>query len=1517
MQRELSLKTAFYQKRHKRQKNWKKVFMILASVVVFCTTYALILPAITMEPDYICGYDAHIHNEDCYRIPEATPVTSLVCESSSLEIHEHTTECIDENGEPRCGIADFVLHSHINSCFDAGGELVCSLPEIKAHIHADACWQQPHVHEEACYTQVQGELLCTIEEGSIHAHNDTCYTSRQIQLCELTEEQPHTHGDGCYTQVSEQICQLDETEGHTHSDSCYDESNNLSCTLPEITGHTHTNACYQVTDAFTCELEETEGHLHSESCFDTVQDLTCTLETDIAHIHSDACFSWTQQLNCAQLTAEDGAEPYMICEEQELYPHTHTSDCFTSDNTLICNLLEVSEHIHNDTCFVITLAETDEPVLMCGMEVHEHTEGCLAQQESAEDLITGDMLHAEGFYCGIAEHTHQQESCFDKNGGLICTMSEHEHSSECRVSTEKLYAFTCGKSAHAHNEYCYDSTGVFICDLAEHFHESRCTLTAKDWAQVDLVISLIEDLPDSIEAEDILDSFDQQTQYADYEASYCTLRKQCTDAYDAYEALTVIQKDQITNLDHLLSLEWLWGGASRPAYPALETDGAMLTSLQTVDSTVLTEMDSGTSIANTVRPGDTILFSFAAEAEVYGDTVFSSGRMELMLLLPLNEEEATFDLKRMSWLDDVQITTEDVYLDGTWVTCQVLTGSWLWSGDDREYVIPGIAEQTVAVKVGAIQPGKQVTVLIQAAMEHNAWDGVCPQHEEEERLNVRTKTYTAVSSLTEEEMQAIYDAFCLKLEELEQQAAGTSDCTAMVDALLIELQEAYQLGTLSDEHYAELCSRAEQYRLEDLNRVAEQAIGNNWMILRDSGWFEEYSSYAENTSVLKSPVRRSAASKTAMQDATIALMSLPTDRQPRQPSDVQVDGSGGSNTSNDGAVTVSKTISGTELENVFDITLQVQTSINLEEIRKEPDMAVVIVMDISNTMKSDFGDTNRYEAAMVAAEDFLDKFAANNTLGISKIGYVAFNTDAHQIFDLTSCTTQEQANALKNTMKIETGAIINAAGYADSHNRFTNVEAGLAMGADMLSKVSNENKFIIFLSDGFPTTYLNNNVDGYLGYDPYTDSGVPGTDGVFYDYVAGVHCDYGTSYSDKAAIRARTKATGIKESGIDIFSIGVDVAGQTISKYLPSAGQDFSVVDRTNTTYEIGDASSTEAYKNWLKYSIGSGYYYDSTDADGLMNAYNQIFEEIWQTVESGTKADWVTQDPIPSNGGLPDSVDFIGLYTKDSVLVGKELVGAYAVDGENTAVFDDDDYAISWDLKQSGYQTKTVGNATTYLYQLVYRVRLKNENTNFVEETIYPTNDTTTLRYRMIESVNGNDTVSDPKTIDFPIPAVHGYLVELEFQKVGSTGERIPGAEFTLSHDTETCSICRGDKTAVSIQTQTAVSAADGMVSFSGIPSGHIYTLEETQVPSGYVLTGNQYTVTAAYDVVTVTVRSPDGKELEWDGTVLNHTYYELPETGGGGVAKYRICGGLLMAAPWLWVLRRQRFRGRRATGG
>ena len=373
-------------------------------------------------------------------------------------------------------------------------------------------------------------------------------------------------------------------------------------------------------------------------------------------------------------------------------------------------------------------------------------------------------------------------------------------------------------------------------------------------------------------------------------------------------------------------------------------------------------------------------------------------------------------------------------------------------------------------------------------------------------------------------------------------------------------------------------------------------------------------------------------------------------------------------------------------------------------------------------------------------------------------------------------------------------------------------------------------------------------------------------------------------------------AFGIKASGTTIFSIGVDVGGQTIQQYITQSenSSGFSVVDRTGTSYEIGNASNEEAYKNWLCNSIGSGYYYDSTNVDGLKAAYNEIFATIKQTIETASDADWVAKDPIPAI--TPDEVEFIGLYDKDDTLQGISLSGSHSDSSENTASYGADS-TITWDLKNSGYTSQASGSTTIYTYTLKYRVRLKNEDAAFVENRVYQTNGKTTLRYRVVKTVDGVTSISDAKTIDFPIPAVHGYLAELIFQKKDNHGNNLPGAEFTLSHDPK-CGKCRGDGTAVVLSDVVAVSGEDGSVTFTDIPSGHEYVLRETKIPQGYSSDGTQYAVKVAYDNLTVTARNSAGDPVDWGSVVVNNAYYELPSTGGTGTLPYTAGGTLLILA-------------------
>ena len=560
-------------------------------------------------------------------------------------------------------------------------------------------------------------------------------------------------------------------------------------------------------------------------------------------------------------------------------------------------------------------------------------------------------------------------------------------------------------------------------------------------------------------------------------------------------------------------------------------------------------------------------------------------------------------------------------------------------------------------------------------------------------------------------------------------------------------------------------------------------------------------------------------------------------------------------TKNDSSVIISKTISETNyksgnsnLENYFDITLRVQTRTKAEE----PDVAVVIVMDVSNTMSYVFKNTEvtRISAAQEAAEKFITDFANRSSSNKDikrQIGFVAFNTDAKEIFALQPCMDTTTATNLINDMNTKTNNIMNATNYGSSHSRFTNIEAGLKMANDMLSKSNASSKHIIFLSDGFPTTYISS---GYSGYDPYDTTGK-----IFYDYVSGKKCLYGTSYSDEAAIRARKMATNVKNNGINIYSIGVDVGGQTIKAYVDQTnGQSHSVVDRTSTTYEIGSDSSSDAYKNWLKNKIGSGYYQDVTNKSAMTDAFNEIFKKIMEMSE----ATWVAEDPMNTSSNVKN-IEFVGMYDGNKNL--RDSVDL--TNGNNTASYNDKD-KINWDLKNSNPTVIENGNITYYVYELHYRIRLQNELSSFEEidkstgnSKIYETNGKTTLNY-----VIKTDKTSTNGEIDFKVPSIVGYLGELEFKKVSALGDEftLENAEFELVHSPNCPCHNELKKPSDNTLTYKAVSTSDGSVKFINIPSGHKYILKETKAPNGHILNKTEYDVEVAYDK---TIYSIDGNKI------------------------------------------------------
>ena len=72
-----------------RSQRWRNIILCLSFVVVFCTVFALVHPAITLENALRCNIEEHTHNENCYASDG-----SLIC---TREEHVHTEDCNPAN----------------------------------------------------------------------------------------------------------------------------------------------------------------------------------------------------------------------------------------------------------------------------------------------------------------------------------------------------------------------------------------------------------------------------------------------------------------------------------------------------------------------------------------------------------------------------------------------------------------------------------------------------------------------------------------------------------------------------------------------------------------------------------------------------------------------------------------------------------------------------------------------------------------------------------------------------------------------------------------------------------------------------------------------------------------------------------------------------------------------------------------------------------------------------------------------------------------------------------------------------------------------------------------------------------------------------------------------------------------------------------------------------------------------------------------------------------------------------
>ena len=118
-----------YTQRHIRKMRWRRVVMILSCIVVFCTTYALIMPAVTMSHT-ACGKEEHVHSDACYDENGA-----LIC---GKEEHTHTDACLLAVRELTYEDGDLTLSMRVESMDALPEDLTLSVEQPQAAVQSAA-----------------------------------------------------------------------------------------------------------------------------------------------------------------------------------------------------------------------------------------------------------------------------------------------------------------------------------------------------------------------------------------------------------------------------------------------------------------------------------------------------------------------------------------------------------------------------------------------------------------------------------------------------------------------------------------------------------------------------------------------------------------------------------------------------------------------------------------------------------------------------------------------------------------------------------------------------------------------------------------------------------------------------------------------------------------------------------------------------------------------------------------------------------------------------------------------------------------------------------------------------------------------------------------------------------------------------------------------------------------------------------------------------------------------------------
>lgn len=589
-------------------------------------------------------------------------------------------------------------------------------------------------------------------------------------------------------------------------------------------------------------------------------------------------------------------------------------------------------------------------------------------------------------------------------------------------------------------------------------------------------------------------------------------------------------------------------------------------------------------------------------------------------------------------------------------------------------------------------------------------------------------------------------------------------------------------------------------------------------------------------------------------------------------------------------VKVTRTLSPTGTENLFQIGLEVVTTQDLQEISVSPDAAVVLVMDVSNSMVgNDAKETingvtkERLDWAKDAAVTFLSNYVKDADAAKRMVSIVEFGSSAHTVLNWTDANsrTTDAANNTVVATAVTTGvsAVSNGFTYLDC------TTAGEHTHGEEVSYIRRASPGdwdhstcqvcgVQFNGKNFQHLHCT-----YEGCTTSQDTEHTHTVTSTYTGPHGSHTDSGGTNIEGGLMLARNLILAGQQSG------GAIAGMENLYVILLTDGSPTYYVSTDNTsateTYIIrGSAGCKNApggnCNNSNDYTDVPGLAADIKNAAGASKPI-QYGAKLYSMVYGGKNSNgddlkvngaligtWLT-DTVKVDHNYPSSTGgdiatnlanigaLIGTLTQawmvnDPIPTGGIVTFANSnlnssggpfscANSSYVHYWDSANNQVVWDLKQ---ETPTV-NGSRYTYSLSYQVILNTEHSDFVAQQAYPTNGQAQLKYLILdaseklENLTAQQVAERMRLANFSIPTVQGYEGQFSFSKIAhhrdEQGSAIPlgGAPFQMTNLANTP--VEQSAGTINLSTTSQIKAdgqTEGLVAFASIPSGFSYTMTE-----------------------------------------------------------------------------------------